>query len=224
IDLVVLSEVPWSVHNLLQRIGRGNRRESIIHAIAIAKTQEEKSVIKTMFDIATSGVLPLEPYQPDFSVTVQQIFSYLYQHTEGKTKNEIVELISQLCSEENVDIILSHLKNKEWIEYRTCRWFASTKLMNIGESGLIHSNIPDSANYIVKDVNSGKEIGKISGVFDEVFLLNRRIWKVVSVSGNIIRVKYFKGKALAPFFHRSKNTGAFFHLLPSELKASQSLI
>lgn len=76
IDLVVLAEPPWSISALLQRIGRGNRREGTIHAAAMASSSEEEALLDAMFQTAASGELPTQPYEPDLSVAVQQTFSY----------------------------------------------------------------------------------------------------------------------------------------------------
>ena len=90
--------------------------------------------------------------------------------------------------------------------------------MDLGEKGFIHSNIPDSQVRQVVDIGSGKTVGTIAGVFDDVFVLAQRAWRVVSISRNIIRARRFKGKASAPMFQRHRNTGAFYHLLPPALK------
>ncbi len=224
IDLIVLAEPPLSISSLLQRIGRGNRREDTIHVVAIVKSPEEKLLLDTMFKVAASGELPEEPYEPDLSVAVQQTFSLLYQNPQGLAEMEILELISNLCSKEEARLILRHLRKNGWLEWRSGRWFASTKLMNLGEKGRIHSNIPDSQTYRVINIDTGKEIGTIAGVFDEVFLLGGRIWRVVSVDNDVIKARHFKGKALAPLFQRRGNVGAFYWLLPQDLKAKRKEI
>jgi hypothetical protein len=43
----------------------------------------------------------------------------------------------------------------------------------------------------------------------------------VSVAGDIIKARRFKGKALAPLFQRHRNVGAFYYLLPPELKGGR---
>ena len=96
--------------------------------------------------------------------------------------------------------ILVHLRRQGWLEQRTGRWFASTQLMDLGEKGRIHSNIPDSRVHQVVDADSGRIIGRVAGVFDNVFVLAQQPWQVVSVSGDVIRVRRFKGRASAPLF------------------------
>lgn len=221
IDLIVLAEPPWSISALLQRIGRGNRRENLIHAMAIATSEEERALLEAMFETAATGALSVESYEPDLSVAVQQTFSCLYQHPEGVLEIELLELLSFLCSEDEAKLILGDLRQNAWIEWRNGHWFASTRLMDMGEKGRIHSNIPDSQTYRVIDIDSGKEIGSIAGVFDSVFVLAQRTWQVVSVVGTIIKARRFKGKASAPLFRRHKNVGAFYYLLPSNLKGGR---
>ncbi|BBO18320.1 conserved hypothetical protein [Candidatus Brocadia pituitae] len=218
IDLVVLAEPPWSISALLQRIGRGNRRAEIIQAVGIVSCDEEKSLMETMFNTAKTSALPPELYEPDLSVAVQQIFSLLYQYRNGIRETELIELLLPLCSPNEVKLILGHLRDKSWIEYRMGYWCASTRLMDMGEKGRIHSNIPDSKTYKVIDTDSGSEIGTIAGLFDETFMLARRTWKVVSVVGNIINVRRFKGEANSAIFKRQRNVGAFHYLLPPQLK------
>ncbi|MEO0283886.1 MAG: DEAD/DEAH box helicase [candidate division WOR-3 bacterium] len=218
IDLVVLAEPPYSISSLLQRIGRSNRRDKIIHVIAIAKLDEERKLLEAMFKMANSGVLPNEPYIPDLSVAIQQIFSYLYQHREGVAEEKLFSLLSPICASNEIKVILEHLNKKEFIMKVRGYWFATTKLMDLGEKGLIHSNIPDIDTFRVIDIDSGKEIGKIAGIFDEIFILAQRVWKVIEVKENEIKVQRFKGDAFPPFFKSYKNIGAFFNFLPPELK------
>lgn len=218
IDLVVLAEPPWNISALLQRVGRGNRREGVIHVAAIATSDEEKAMLDAMFQTAASGVLPTRPYKPDLSVSVQQTFSYLYQHPEGVAERELLQLLNPLCSAEDAKLILEHLRQREWLEQRSGCWFASTRLMDMAEKGRIHSNIPDAQTYRVIDVDSGRELGRIAGIFDDVFVIAHRTWKVVNVSGDVISVRRFKGNASSALFQRHRNFGAFFWLLPDELK------
>jgi ATP-dependent Lhr-like helicase len=219
IDLIVLAEPPWSIAAMLQRLGRGNRRRQRILAVASASTDEEKQILEAMFKMVANGELSTEPYMADISVGVQQIFSNLYQHPEGLPENEFIELLSPLCTEEEVKLILGHLKKVDWIEFRGGHWFASTKLMDLGYRGRIHSNIPDMEAYKVVDVDSGKEIGTIGGFLDNVFVLARRAWQIVSIEGNIIKARRFKGKATSAIFKPRRNIGAFFYLLPPELRS-----
>ncbi|MDI3476696.1 MAG: ATP-dependent helicase Lhr and Lhr-like helicase [Thermoanaerobacterium sp.] len=223
IDLIVLAEPPWSISSLLQRIGRGNRRGNSINVVMVVRSDEEKFLMEAMLEVAISGELLIEYYKPDKSVAVQQIFSYLYQHPEGVTESSLLHMLSALCSEFEIKSILAHLRIKGWITYQSLKWYPSEKLMDLGEKGHIHSNIPDETIYRVVDIGSSKEIGTIAGVFDEVFVLAGRIWQVVSTKGSIIKVRRFNGKASSALFKRHRNVGAFYHLLPPEIRNSEEI-
>lgn len=218
IDLIVLCEPPWSISSLLQRIGRGNRKSEVVNVVAITTSEEERNLMDLMFKAAISGSLPVEQYKPDVSVAIQQIFSYLYQCPEGLAAEPILQLISPLCSEIESRLIISHLRKKGWIEYRAGRYFASTKLLDLGEKGRIHSNIPDPYSYKVVDIDMGIEIGRIAGIFDEEFMLGGKVWQVICLENNILKVRNLREKIAAPNFQKHKDRGAFYWLLPSELR------
>ncbi len=214
VDLIVLAEAPWSISALLQHIGRGNRRAGRIHAAAVATTEEEEALLSAMFKMAATGMLPAESYAPDPSVAVQQICSYLYQHPQGASEAELLELVSPLCLANESRRIWGHLQQRGFLEWYTGRGFASPRLMGMGAKGYI----PDAQTCSVIDVDSGGEIGTISGVFDNVFILGQRSWQIVSQKAGIIKTRRFHGEAETPFFERHKGIGAFHHLLPSNLK------
>ncbi|MEM3525676.1 MAG: DEAD/DEAH box helicase [Thermoplasmata archaeon] len=228
IDLIVIGELPYSVSSLLQRIGRGNRRKDIIDVAAIINTSEEKKLLEKMLEISKSGDILEESYLPDYSVCVQQIFSMLYQCRSGKSEREITEMLSPLLDNEGVSSILRHLEKKEWLTFEREKWFATQKLMDFGERGAIHSNIPSEQEFNVVDIESGREIGRISNEFDEVFVLGGIVWKVKCVEWRsknniIIRVQRVKEKNVnVPHFERRKIYGRFYYLLPPDIKAKMS--
>ena len=215
IDLVVLAEIPYGLSSLIQRIGRGNRRSGTIQVAVISDSSKEIAMMQEMFSCIKTGELPTSEYKPDLSVVVQQTFSYLFQHRGGVTEDELFELISILSSKENFVLILEKLQKKDWIEWRGEKWFATTKLMDEGEKGRIHSNIADTQAYTVLDANSGDSIGTIAGTFDDIFSLGRRTWKIISVQGTIIYAQNYGSGTGAPIFRRSKQKGAFAYLLPN---------
>lgn len=216
IDVVVLAEIPWSIASLLQRIGRGNRRQGTIQAVAIAHSDEQEVLANAMFEQAARGELPQGEYAADLGVVVQQTFSQLYAAPGGVGASDLKEPMLCLCGEETLDLIVAHLVRSGWVAWRGGRYYALERLMNLGEQGLLHSNIPNGDEYRVIDVVSGREVGTITGFFDNVFLLARRVWEVVAVEGKIVKVKRFSGGALAPLFRAHRNVSAFYRFLPRE--------
>lgn len=221
IDVVVLVELPYSVSTLLQRLGRGNRRENMIHAVVVTDTEEVRTMATEMLAVAETGDLPPVDYQPDLSAAVQQTFSLLFQHPEGMHASALADMVSPLVGEDDGRAMLAHLRDHGWITRVRDLWCASERVMDLGEKGKIHSNIPDSTVYDVVDTTSGSIIGKIAGVFDRVFVLGRRAWQVVSVRRRAIYVRPFSGRADPALFVPHRNVGAFTHLLPPELRRRQ---
>lgn len=225
VDCVVIYEIPWSIFSLAQRVGRGNRRGDIIYSTGIAKSEIEAEHLKEMYELLKSGYLPKEEYSPDYSVIIQQIFSCLYQYRRGMAKDEIFELVKPLCDEEILDLIVDYLVERELIYPDTGKFLLSTKIRNMGELGKIHSNIPDTVEYTVLDISSGKAIGKISGFFDKTFALGGSVWKIISVKEGKkeIIVKRSKEEFSMPIFERAIRPGAFYKYLPPELRSKNSV-
>jgi ATP-dependent Lhr-like helicase len=105
-----------------------------------------------------------------------------------------------------------------FLGYKNYKWFADTEVMNMGDKGKLHSNIPDTFSYQVVDTNSGKKVGSISSGFDTIFVLAKQAWRVTRVSGNTIFAAQFHGQASPAMFQKSENRGAFFDLLPPFLQ------
>lgn len=221
IDLVVLAEPPWSLEALLQRIGRGSRRSGIIQAAALYRTQDEFNMLQAMFDAARSGTFLTVSYEPDMSVIVQQALSLLYQNRAGIPIQSLVELLGILGKKNDVISILNYLALKGYCQTFDRSIHPLSDLLDLAETGEIHSNIPDSSEYQVVDSASGRMIGRIRGSFDKVFLLAGRSWKVIKVEGNRIDVRTHTGPASPATFGMYHNVGRFHYLLPPELRQTR---
>ena len=219
IDAIVLAEVPWSASALLQRIGRGNRRTQKNRVFALYDSEDEAALLEEMLNVAIKGYVEEVDYLPDLSVVVQQTFSSLYAHPDGLRDVYFSGLFNEFCSEEDLKDIFKHLAEHEWIEIvGNGRWRASTKLMDLGGWGKIHSNIPDSKALKVIDSSTQQTVGEVQYPIDEVFVLAGKVWKILNVGGNRIYVKQVKAKAPAVKFKRHASKGAFYYLLPKELR------
>lgn len=218
IDLVFLAETPWSLSAFVQRIGRGKRRADMIDVAVLVQTEEEAAMIKNMVDSVEKGQLESQDYQPDLSVAVQQVFSYLYQHKDGASDQDILDLLSPLSSEDECLMILDHLEQEGWLEFRDDTCLATTKLTDRGDKGHIHSNIPTVNELRVVDIDSGKEIGHISRRFSNSFVLGHKTWQVVGADDKSVKVRRFEGKAKPARFRSSRELGAYASYLPEELR------
>ncbi|MFA4956108.1 MAG: DEAD/DEAH box helicase [Candidatus Methanoperedens sp.] len=218
IDSIVLAEVPWSISSLLQRIGRGSRRTLKNRVFAIYNSDCEKMVLEQMFKNAIEGCVESVDYSPDLSVAVQQIFSSLYASPTGLDNIYFSDLFNEFCSEKDLGDISNYLRRKSWIEKRNGKWYAATKLMDMGDKGKIHSNIPNSKRLVVIDVNSKRIVGEVQYPVDEIFLFGGSIWRIVNILGDKIYVKPEKGEASAIKFKSCDSNGAFYYFLPGHLR------
>ena len=218
IDLVVLVDPPHSISSFLQRVGRGSRRDQTVRVVLRATTDEEENLLQGMVVAAQEGAIPPRPYYPDLSVVVQQVFSWLYQQKRPCQPEELWTFVQPLCTEDELTEILAHLRQKDYLGVRAGRYYGSEKIFEWGEKGRIHSNIPDQTEIPVIDVATEREVGKIFGDVDRVFVLAGRAWEVVQRQGYRILVKRFTGKAEPTCFQPRPAVGAFFFLLPPRLR------
>lgn len=218
IDTVILGEIPWSVSSLVQRVGRSNRRSATITAIGIANDTEETEILESMVLAANEGTLEHVDYFPDISVAIQQIYSVLFAKPDGMPERELVELLKPLCGQIDAMKIINHLRKRNLVEDRAGHVMASTHIMDLGESGLVHSNIPDNNTYEVVDVNSHRVVGYTHDLVDRVFFLLGKLWQAERIENNKIYVTEFEGELSSQLFKPAKYHSAFWRLLPSELQ------
>lgn len=218
IDLIVLSDTPWSVSALLQRIGRGSRRSGCVQVAALAHSPEEQRLLQEMFSRATQGVLDKQNYSADLSVIAQQAASMVFQNRGlGVTSDYLLRMLKTLAPTNVCQHILEHMAARGYLLQRGFSWFPSETLMNDAERGGIHSNIPDSREYRVLDVESGQEIGSIAGLADTIFLLARRAWQVIDIQQGVIRVRPYRGTAESAVFQRHAQAGQFSRFISSKI-------
>ncbi len=220
INAIVLAEVPWTVSSLLQRIGRGSRRTQKNRVFAVYNSDNEKILLEQMFKIAVEGYLEPIEYIPDLSVVVQQTFSSLYASPNGLKESYFFGLFNEFCSHDEQKEIFIHLVNKGWIEKIHEKWYATTKLMDIGEKGNVHSNVPNTKALRVVDINSKQIVGEVQYPIDEIFVLGGKVWKIVYISKSKgkIYVKPEKSTLSVAKFKSHGSKGYFYYFLPKDLR------
>ena len=219
IDLVVLVDVPWTVSALLQRVGRGKRRESTIYAVALATTEQEHTEYDEMFNLANCGLISDSEYIPDLSVVVQQAFSFWFQNKNGFTEQEFVDIVDGLCDGNTVKFILNHLVSLGLLDKVQGRYFITSEIADMAEKGEIHSNIPTfSKPFIIVDAEAGVELGKVYDPFDERIFLDHNAWTVESIKGNTVKVSKKEAHFSRKITARYRNQGEFSRFLPPDLK------
>jgi ATP-dependent helicase Lhr and Lhr-like helicase len=220
LDAVVLADIPLNRSSFLQRIGRSNRRLNIIRVFAICRNKTESLMFNAMFEAANSGLLEGSFYILDYGVIIQQIFSLLYAEPRGISHDNLLDFFSEFCPKDTATAILDNLLQKKWINYRNDIWLASTKLMNLGFIGQIHSNIPDIKMNKIVNIADKKLIGKISGRVDSIFMLAGKIWSIVHKKDDVIFVRSIACENFKAKFKIVPQDSRFSYLLPSGLKKS----
>ena len=195
VDGVVLVGPPMDTGGLLQRIGRGGRRDQITRVVPIVRDGIEACAMASMLLAAHDGHLDEKPYARRWSVFVQQAASFVAQSTRGRTKRHLVDLAHEVWPEEEgretAKRILDNLVENEYL-------VETNRRITLGEEwsdmlgkggGRLHNNLnSEAAGVPVVDVSTGEVIARVrdaSGVRKSMALGGQR-WDVVSESGEIL--------------------------------------
>ena len=225
IEIVGLVRPPQSVASLLQRIGRGNRRDNLTVGIGLYKTDLERDAFEYLFELAKTGELEDRVYRPHLSVTVQQIFSHLFQRRfHGAALNDLMLLLKPVCPEgDDLHLIIKHLEDWAFLEVVRGKIYPTQKLLDMAETGRIHSNIEDELEYLVIDVTTDRQIGQISMLpAGKYLLLAGRGWQIKSIQRNRVYVSPTRRKDVKTlFWPKEHSLGAFFSYLPESLQEKE---
>lgn len=224
VDGVVLADPPHDTASFIQRIGRAGRRTGKIRVFAICDDNQE--VFEDLVTAARHNLIDEKVYHEDLSVVVQQIFSILYANPSGVTLSLLMEVFEDICSQQKkVERIIDHLRENGHIVQKGDRLYASESVMNLGESGKVHSNIPESIGVLVIDIVRNREIGKIMlpmKTIDErrPFVLAGRKWNIEKFTNYKLYVKQVHTSAAPVEFYPSLSVGAYFDYLPEDMRPS----
>ena len=219
-DAAILYHPPPTPSSFQQRIGRACREDEDFEVIGYYENDAERQCFEFYKELANEGLVEEIEYNPDLSVAVQQIFSLLYAHPGGVDEEKMIDILGPICQEETANEIISYLLEKGWLAVRHSRIFATEKLMNLGERGLIHSNIPTFGHFQVIEFNTGRTIGEVftSANEGDVFVLAGRPWQIVSIKKRRLYVRLLSTFPEKVYFKKRPSKGAFTHYLPEHLR------
>ena len=221
VDASVLFKPPLSPSSFLQRVGRSRRRENEMAAVCIVDDEKDRDTFERYIEMTSEARIEITDYTPDLSVAVQQIFSILFGHPGGVATEDLFQVLSPLSDETTLERILDHLIETGYVEPGILRKMrATTALMDMGERGTIHSNIPDSKEYRVVDVESGRTIGRLvlQAARGTTFLLSGKAWEIVEHGRDSLGVRLVQSISTRTHFARRFQLGAFTSFLPPELR------
>jgi ATP-dependent Lhr-like helicase len=223
IDAVVLYGPPPTPSAFIQRVGRGGRRGNEMLAIGCYRNDpDERAQFEVYSRMAKKGVVEEIEYTADISVCVQQVFSLLYGRPGGLRWDEMRDILSPLCETDTFEAILVHLADLGFVEESLGRYRATTKLMDMGYRGFIHSNISQTRDFRIMDADTGRVIGElfIEAAVGSHFLLSGRVWQVLQVKAKqkTVIVGHVGPLDSQAHFTQRYSCGAFYRYLPRELR------
>jgi len=172
---------------------------------------------------AKGNHLEEKTYMPDLSVVVQQVFSILFSSPSGVDEEFFYEVFSDFCTNTEVQTIISWLSINGHVIRKIDKIYASEEIMNLGEMGSIHSNIPDTKSFEVINAATNRKIGEMrlsEGNIKEhqPFILFGKTWTVSKIIKNKAFVKLSSKSGSLPSFRLSSQLGYFFKYLPEEIQ------
>lgn len=222
VDAVICNGAPPSPSAFAQRVGRACRREDTIYAIGVGGSEEERAVFTNFAELARRSEVETRVYTPDLSVAVQQLFSLLYATPAGLPLSTVRAHLAPLADGLTFDLLTSHLEGEGYVARRGDRIAAAAMLMDMGEKGRLHSNIPDGREWRVVDAARGTVLGGLvvaAAVGDRIYF-GGKPYVVERASGGTMSVRGADGQAArAPSFGR-RERGAFTRFLPESLRES----
>jgi len=222
VDAVVLYGAPASVEAFYQRVGRGCRRRAGMLAVCVPRDPDEVPMFESLLKDIREGTLQPEPWDPDPAVSVQQVFSILFQRRTGVERADLVDLLSPLAPAEQLERILDHLVALGFIEPGPRgRVLATSQAMDFAERGTIHSNLPDERTMEVRDASTGRPLGEVTRAVGsgEGLTLAGRTWRVVRCDRHVLYVEPIAhDPTAASRFSRRLERSPFARFLPPELR------
>ncbi len=217
VDAVALADLPLLPSAFQQRITRGSRRAPEVRAIVVASSPEDEEAVALLADMARAGKVEDRDAPPDHSVIVQQLFSLGYGQRSGITLEMSSSLLDPIFGEDTVKRVTEHLVTEGHLLRRGGRLFASEEILDMGDKGQIHSNIPDTRERELVDAATGRILGRgaLGVAAGSVLLFSGRMWRVASVEGGRAVLAPASGDGGTARFRARSDAGAFARFLPS---------
>ncbi len=222
VDAVVLEAPPLTVSAFVQRVGRGGRREDRATAVGLCLGEDDARSFEVLAELAARGELEVVGAPPDLSVCVQQVLSALFGAPSGLPPTQLEAWLEPLASRAVLGAILDHLEREDYVVRARGKLMASTRTMDLGEKGRVHSNIPDGRESQVVDAATGRTLGRsLTGVqAGDTVVFAGAARRVLSIGGGRVVLGGGGGAepGARPAFARRRERGGFAWLLPEALR------
>lgn len=226
VDCVVQYRPPFNISSLLQRIGRGNRKQNYLYAIGIYTSIIDKILFELFFECAKAGTLYEHTYAPSLSTLPQQIFSYAFQRRRIGLTTDAFDNITKEYLPESSDIrteIFNHLIGQDYLKpSKSGIYFLTDKLEKKVEYGKIHSNIQEKSfgSYSVYNAESGTFLGQVF-YLSERFILGGKTYQILRIEEKEHRafVRFLKdASGTTKVFEGTGTIGYHYKMIPLFLK------
>ena len=220
VDCVILFGAPPSVSSFLQRIGRGCRRKQGLFCVLVPEYPSDEVEFEKIAKALEQGIFG-EVRQSDPACIVQQAFSILFSRPQGATREELFEVMSHLGEREVFDRVIDHLIFSGYLVMgRRGIILASSKVMDMGETGVVHSHIKDAVGVKVIDAASGRVLGEVAKVCSkgDIVVFSGRLWRVKKKTRDAVFIEAFPSfYGQAPKFVPHLEESRFAEYLPPDL-------
>ncbi len=170
IDLVVLDEPAHQISDLLQRIGRGNRRSGLTRVMPCAGSQLDAWINTAMLSAAKEGWMGDHHPGPQYAVARQQIASYIMQAPRSRSRHTIETLIKSSIDSSLGNSILEHMIQEKELRNEGQQLKLGEYWLNRTDMGAIHCNIESTGRDQVIDEKTGEVL------FTKVVLIGNGGW------------------------------------------------
>ena len=205
IDLVVMIGVPPDVQALLQRIGRGGRRQEGVHTLCVADGAFRASMFRTLLLAQKAGEWHVQPGTFRPSVLVQQAVSML-QSRQSRTI-DAAAIVRRLppdlateWTEDRVRSVLAQMEKKGWLERgRGGAYGLGAKADALWRRVRLHANIDSAAEVAVTDALTGDVVGSVATVSNTELGLGGKGRRIVQNQGERVVTEADSTAALGSF-------------------------
>jgi ATP-dependent Lhr-like helicase len=227
IDCVVQYRPPFNISSLLQRIGRGNRRnQNYLYAVGIYLSLIDKILFELFFECAKAGTLYEHSYAASLSTLPQQILSYAFQRRRVGLTLDAVDNITENYLTKAPELkkqIFNYLVSQDYLQpAKSGIYFLTDKLEKKVEYGKIHSNIQEKSfgSYSVYNAESGTFLGQVF-YLSERFILGGKSYELLRVEEKEKRalVRYLKETTgTTKVFEGTGTIGYHYKMIPLFIK------
>jgi ATP-dependent Lhr-like helicase len=229
VDAVVLAEIPGNLSSFAQGLECAGKTTGVMRVFFLCDSKS-KPLFELLLDHAKENCPGNSPgnkvYVPDLSVTVQQIFSVLFSDPWGVDEDYLYRLFNNFCAYEDLKSIIEELLDAGLITSKNRKIYASEFIMNLGEEGTLHSNIPPERTVEVVNSRTNKKIGEARlppGCIRarQSFSLAGKSWEVVKLEEDSVHVKKSTVKGVFNSLKCAAGLGAFFEYLPEKIQEAE---